>query len=238
MFAFKNVVSKAGFAAISRGLSISLPRKVRAFHQQARTTEEIRKRGIDVIIDVGANRGFYSQHLRECGFKGTILSFEPVEECFTELASRAEGDPLWRVFNCALGAEPGEITFNVIRQGNELVMSSALRPNFDFETTQTKVPVRTLVDVLQTEVSASARIFLKMDTQGYDLEVFKGGGDHSNIIMLQSETAALQSYENMPFYFESLAKYHEAGFKLLDTFLVGRHGDFICEMDVLMAREQ
>jgi len=198
---------------------------------------EIRKREIDVIIDVGANRGFYSQHLRECGFKGTILSFEPVEESFSELASRAEDDPSWRVFRCALGAEPGEIDFNVIRQGNELVMSSALEPNFDFETTQTRVPVRTLRDVLQSEVDPSARIFLKMDTQGYDLEVFKGGGDHPAIMMLQSEIAVHQSYRDMPFYLESLAKYHEAGFSLLDTFLVGRHGNFIGEMDALMARK-
>ena len=232
------IVSKAGFAAIARGLSVPLPKKVRAFHQHARTTEEIRKRGINVVIDAGANRGFYSQHLRECGFKGTILSFEPVEESFAELAGRAKNDASWRVFKCALGPEPGEINFNVIRHGNELVMSSALQPNFNFETTQTKVPVRTLLDVLGCEVDASARVFLKMDTQGYDLEVFKGGGNHPSIVMLQSEIAVFQSYHNMPFYFESLAKYHEAGFRLLDTFLVGRHGDFIGEMDALMARGQ
>lgn len=233
-----SLLTKLGFAAIARGFTFRAPKQLRAFYQHARTLEEIRKRDINLVFDVGANRGFYSEHLRMGGYKGHIFSFEPVRECFDELASRAEGDPKWQVFNCALGSEAGEIGFNVIKYGGESVMSSVLEPStFEFPTTKTTVPVRTFREVMKTEAPVeSPRVFLKMDTQGFDLEVFKGSENAKEILLLQSEVAVRRSYKEMPCYTESLAVYRDAGFKLIDTFLVGGK-EYIGELDALMGRE-
>jgi FkbM family methyltransferase len=229
---------RTAFAGISRGLSFRIPAGLRTLEQHCRTIEEIKKRGVGVVIDVGANRGFYSQHLRKSGYTGVILAFEPSPECFRDLSVKAAHDPKWHVFNCALGAEPGEMQFNLIRYGDELVMSSFLEPKFDFPREEITVPVRTLSQVLREDIdTADPRIFLKMDTQGYDLEVFKGAHDAPEISLLQSEVSVIASYEGMPHYTEALATYAKAGFDLLDTFVVARSEQGgIVEFDALLGR--
>lgn len=232
--------SKGAFALIKRGFRLPRGHRFETFRQHTRTIDEIKKREVNVVLDVGANRGFFSEHLRATGYDGLILAFEPVRECFDELAQRAAGDPRWRVFNCALGERAGEIGFNVVTVGNgELVLSSALKPRMDLPTRRVVVPVRTVRDVLDAELAgvADPRVFLKMDTQGYDLNVFKGAANAPEIKLLLSEVSAVATYDDMPLYPEVLSEYAAAGFGLLDLFVCRDAGtDTIGEMDALLAR--
>src|SRR5262249_38380754 len=67
------------------------------------------------------------------------------------------------------------------------------------------------------------RVFLKMDTQGYDLEVFKGARSSiRNILGLQSELSVRPLYHGMPHYLEALSVYEDAGFELFDLTVVTR----------------
>src|SRR5438046_9585223 len=52
--------------------------------------------GINCVLDVGAHRGEYGLELRRSGYRGFIISFEPVTENFVALERRAAGDPRWR----------------------------------------------------------------------------------------------------------------------------------------------
>lgn len=47
---------------------------------------------IDCVIDVGANAGQYGKFLREIGFEGHIVSFEPVSVAFTLLEQQSAAD--------------------------------------------------------------------------------------------------------------------------------------------------
>lgn len=223
------------------GLRLPESPRLRDIDQQCRTIDEIRRRNIDVVLDVGANKGFYSKHLRLIGFTGEILSFEPDPETFAHLRERAAGDPKWRVFNCALGDTAGEMDFHVINTGGETVLSSAFKPLGEgLDMTIKKVPVRTVEEVLRTEgVPASARIFMKMDTQGYDLMVFQGAAGVGAIELIQSEISVVPLYEGMPHYTESLLRYEQGGFELIDLFLVNRTpSGGVLEYDALMARRR
>ena len=67
------------------------------------------------------------------------------------------------------------------------------------------------------------RIFLKIDTQGYDLEVFKGAsGCIDKIQGIQSELSIQPIYKNMPHYLEAIEAYEAAGFDLYNLSVVNR----------------
>ena len=72
--------------------------------------------------------------LREAGYGGEIVSFEPVAASFAALERRAADDPRWRAHRLALGREPGTAQLNVARESNftsflraERVLRRALR---------------------------------------------------------------------------------------------------------------
>jgi len=224
--------------AIAMGLRLPKIQRLQVVDQQCRTIDAMKRYAINIVFDVGANRGFYAKHLRMLGYDGRILSFEPDPETFKHLKEMASGDAKWQVFNCALGESPGEMNFNVIHTGKETVLSSALEPLSDWAATTINVPVRTVEEVFQSECkSDDARIFLKMDTQGYDLNVFKGAANLPSISLLQSEVSVIPLYKNMPHYTEALLYYEGAGFELLGLFVVNRTpSGGILEYDALMGR--
>ena len=69
---------------------------------------------VDCVVDVGANRGQTGRRLRRLGYRGSIVSFEPVPRAFEELAREAANDRAWSVHQLALGREDGTTTMNVV----------------------------------------------------------------------------------------------------------------------------
>ena len=69
---------------------------------------------IDFVFDVGANIGQFANDLREHGYRGNILSFEPVKKTHDQLVVNSKNDNKWEVFErCALGNQDGEIDINI-----------------------------------------------------------------------------------------------------------------------------
>jgi FkbM family methyltransferase len=203
---------------------------------------------IDCVLDVGAHEGEFAGSLRDLGYTGQILSFEPVRASFDAL-TRARGlDRGWRGHNVALGAEDGELEMNIYRGS---VFNSFLKPTDegtarfrgDTEVVRVeKVPVRRLESVID-EVLAErpeARLFLKVDTQGYDLQVVRGAGRRlDKIRALQTELAARSTYAGMPSLPEALRELNALGFELTGMFPVARELDHLrlIELDCVMCRK-
>lgn len=200
---------------------------------------------VDVVLDVGANKGQYARSLRRAGYKGRIVSFEPVPRDFEELQRRAAKDPGWSVHQLALGREDGTVEMNVVPG----TLSSALPPT-EFGAGRYKrlqsaevasVPVRRLdglLDGLLADV-ADPRIYLKLDTQGFDLEAFAGLGDRTkDVVAMQSEVALLKLYEGMPAMSEALEAYEAAGFEVAGLYLVTRDRSTkrVIELDCVLVR--
>src|SRR4051812_7639733 len=80
--------------------------------------------GVDVVFDVGANVGQFAQSLREAGYHGGIVSFEPLSAAHAQLLRASKGDVDWQVApRMAIGDHEGEIEMHI--SGNS-VSSSAL----------------------------------------------------------------------------------------------------------------
>ena len=71
---------------------------------------------INCIIDVGANYGQYGEFLRQIGYKGRIVSFEPVSASFKRLSERTKNDSAWQVHNLAVGAANDVLEMHVMKQ--------------------------------------------------------------------------------------------------------------------------
>ncbi len=199
---------------------------------------------VDLILDVGANRGQFALEMRQF-YKGPIISFEPISRTFNILRETAPRDKNWFKLNYALGNESGERYMNVYPVDE---MNSLLDINEDgarrFEV-RAAAPGKELVQLRRFDdiigelpvALASRRIFLKTDAQGYDLEVFKGFRSvREKVVVLQSEVYQLPVYEGSPFWTESFDVYVKAGFKLVGLFPVTRDGFCLASMDCLMVR--
>jgi FkbM family methyltransferase len=205
---------------------------------------------VDCVLDVGANVGQFAVELRRNGFRGHIVSFEPVPAFAETLEKLAADDDKWVVQRLALGSTEGIVPMQVQRTFSSLLPASeygkhrfsASREGAGRE--PVLVPLRrldTLLDELLQDVRADGeppRVFLKMGTQGFDLEVFRGIGERlEQVVGLQSEMALLSSYEQMPRMPDALAIYEAAGFEISGLYPVTSELDGrVIEYDCVMVR--
>ena len=202
---------------------------------------------VDCVFDVGANAGQYAQMLRrELGYKGPIVSFEPIPELAARLRAQASTDPAWFIEEAALDARPGEATLNVLA-GDQFSslhrVSDSGAMLFRNQTRLCKrITVRTSTVALELqkyrERLGFARPFLKMDTQGHDLAVASGGGaELAAFIGLQSELAIKRLYEDAPGFEEALDYYRRHGFEV-SALVPNNFGHFprLLEIDCIMYR--
>lgn len=187
---------------------------------------------IDVVLDVGANLGQFGTMIRKAGYRGHIYSFEPVTASFERLSEAAQGDDRWHVFKLGLGDQPARTSINLSKSSD---LNSLLAAN-DYGRTrypkieaneQESIEIDTLDHFLaEHDVSGDARIFLKMDTQGYDLKVFEGARNSlGRVLAMLSELSLIPIYENAPHWLDALACYERGGFRVSGLYPVSRNPD-------------
>ena len=60
---------------------------------------------VDIVFDIGANDGGYATELRQSGWSGPLVSFEPQPATFSRLKQRFEGDSQWSGHQIGLGSD-------------------------------------------------------------------------------------------------------------------------------------
>lgn len=176
---------------------------------------------IDVVLDVGANEGQFARQLRRCGYRGRIVSFEPVGQVHARLAAAAAGDAGWTVAPpLALGAEAGEAAINV---HEETTISSFLpieRMPYAEAGTPTKPPLRServrvvpLDAIFGDYVKPGETALLKIDVQGFEREVLAGAAESlQKVAAVLIEVSLVPLYAGQMPYLEMLGWLRERGF--------------------------
>jgi len=174
---------------------------------EAALAKMLRHHRIDILVDVGANEGQYAQLIRQIGFDGRIISFEPLRVAHQRLEMAASRDPMWNVApRIALGDQEGEVEINVASNGG--ASSSILRmldahkraaPEVKYIGSET-VSISRLDRVARTFLGDdSQKIFLKLDVQGYEMQVLRGSeGLLDRIVGAQLEVSLAPLYEGQP----------------------------------------
>lgn len=193
------------------------------------------------VFDVGANKGQFRDFLRlEVDYTGDILSFEPIPELAEALAERAKTDAHWKVFPCALGAEPSTLELNV---SDSTDFSSFLKVSRDTQALfpgassqrTVQVPVQTLADFIKGN-GPDAPYFLKLDTQGFDMEVINGGlSVIQDCAAVLCEVSVIPLYEGQPTWREMISHLEAIGFSIVGLYPVNRTRSMqVIEFDCLM----
>jgi len=135
----------------------------------------IRDLPIRTVFDVGANVGKKARLYRRFFPDAAIYCIEPLSDCCEQLenwAQRQNGKA--RVFNLALGDEPAETV--IYRNRKRTVWSTLLKPANETESRFSAVPVTVeTLDRLAAGLDLQDDVFVKIDTEGYDMKVIQGG---------------------------------------------------------------
>jgi FkbM family methyltransferase len=195
--------------------------------EHANTEQQILKKLLkltmaDVVLDVGANVGQFGDLLLGVGFKGTLVSFEAIADVHERLLQHAKGrSSSWLVAPCAaLGSKRGEVEINISANS---VSSSVLpmrqahlesAPQSRYIGKQV-VKIERLDELAISYIGSAAKLLIKVDTQGYELEVLTGAaGLWPRTVALQLELSLVPLYDHAPTFLEMIAFMSSMGFDL------------------------
>jgi FkbM family methyltransferase len=173
------------------------------FHPEICARHLCKQKSLDVILDVGANTGQYVKALREWGYSGKVVSFEPLTSAHLKLSANAARDKNWEVApRCAIGAAPSLSEINVA--GNSV--SSSLLEMLDSHrelapkstyVAKEQVKVETLDAMIHALCREQDQFYLKIDTQGYEREVLAGASETlKRIPAVQMELSVRPLYQS------------------------------------------
>jgi FkbM family methyltransferase len=209
----------------ARRLAQSFGLDVRRFPQEDdayRRVKLINHHHVDLVFDVGGSDGCYGAELRRFGYRGLIVSFEPLHTAFAVLRARAAADPGWQAIPYALGRDSREVTLNVA--ANDGASSSVLpmldrhlaaAPEAAYVSTEA-VQQRALDELWPDLVGDAVSPFLKVDVQGYERDVLAGAGRTlEHCVGLELELSLVPLYQGAMLYREALDLADELGFSLM-----------------------
>jgi FkbM family methyltransferase len=132
-----------------------------------------------VVVDVGANEGLTAERVLREFPNAKVHAFEPAPETYKLLQARVASNPQIRTYPLACGSTNGSVDFHVTENHwcSSVLPPSDLGKRYygDWYATRevVKVPVTTLDD-WATRNNVAHVDFLKVDAQGYDLQVLQG----------------------------------------------------------------
>jgi len=214
--------------------------------EAAQLIQQLRTHQIDVVFDVGANTGQFARMVRDAGFPGRIVSFEPSSAAYTILSRRARRDPDWIIApRVALGDHEGTTMLNLA--GNSA--SSSLLPMLQSHVSAAPesryigsevVDLRTLDSIGAELVSESERVFLKLDVQGFEHKVLQGADRFIRRIKgIQLELSLVPLYEGESLFHPMLHDLEDRGYELwsLVPGLVDRKTGRLLQLDAIFFRD-
>jgi FkbM family methyltransferase len=134
----------------------------------------LRERKQPVVFDVGANVGDYTAEVRALNPEARIICFEPHPKTFQTLVANAKNI---EAHNVGVGSESGVLSFYDHVNGDGSVHASFVKGVIENihhdQAVERTVPVTTLDEFCRANGIEEIDL-LKIDTEGYELEVLKG----------------------------------------------------------------
>jgi FkbM family methyltransferase len=178
----------------------------------------LKKYDIDTVIDIGANNGQFALDIHERLPHAKIYSFEPLNDAFLELTQKLGSIANFHAFNIGLGNANKTSTIN----RSSFSPSSSLLPMTDLhkqlypksaDSIAETITIKRLDD-MASEMQPGSNVLVKLDVQGYEDEVLRGGAKtiaRSRVLVTETSFATL--YEGQPLFDDIYKIVYELGFR-------------------------
>jgi len=195
---------------------------------------------INTIVDVGANKGQFQKAANYLFPEAIIHSFEPIPELFNLLQRKKHTKN--SNYNKALGNKIGKLEFNLNEYNHSSSFFDISNENQNFPSSKTK-KIEVQIDTLDNVIHAlkiKRPSLLKLDVQGYEMEVLKGGvealGSSIDFIIVEANFENL--YEGQPSFTDLNRFLNSNNFELktLLDFNMGNENSYI-EADYLYIKK-
>ena len=183
----------------------------------------LQSKKINLLLDIGANKGTYAMKARRTGYKGLIISFEPLTKAFQILKRNAVSDPNWCCVQKAIGDTDGVAEINV---SGHMTSSSLLTildkhleamPDSAYVGTE-KVSTACLDKALDDMkiIKDDKFICIKADVQGYEKHVLRGAiKTLMRTKVIEIELTLVPLYEGGALYIDMVEHLERLGFSLV-----------------------
>ncbi len=184
----------------------------------------LRDQGIrpGTIYDIGAYDGSWAEMAQAVFSPDHLVLFEPQSHLAGKIRARAEGrHPTWTLVQSALGdaRKETEIHVTTLRSASSLLapqdpspQAAGITGNFHKESI-TERPLDAICD----EETLPLPDFVKIDVQGYEAKVLRGGPkalSHAQVVVVESSIHP--QYQDQPLLPEILKELTQLGFELYD----------------------
>lgn len=178
---------------------------------------------IDLVLDIGANKGQFVEKLRN-QYRQKIISFEPLTSAHNYISQISRNDKNWIIYDrVAVGDIDEYININISEHSACSSVMTMLKTHSDNKTNSEFIgsePVQCIrLSTIWNELVGDAKaIFIKVDVQGYEDHVLSGIGstiDDVRIKYFQIELSCVELYQGQKLntYFHSFFNKH--GFKVV-----------------------
>lgn len=206
----------------------------------------LKRQKINIVFDIGANIGQFAKDLRSANYDGKIVSFEPLSSAHSKLLENSKKDKKWILHEqCAIGDRDGEIVINISKNS---VSSSVLQIK---ESHLSAAPTSVLISkenvfmhkldsISEKYLENNSRLFIKIDTQGYEWEVLEGAKNTiSNAIGIICEISFVPLYNNQHLWRDIIDRLEKEGFVLwaLQKGLTDPKSGQSLQMDAIFVRK-
>ncbi len=176
-------------------------------------------RELSTVIDIGANRGQFALAARQWAPGARVISFEPLPGPAAVFRRVFSGDAAVVLHEAALGPRPGQATMHVSARddSSSLLPISSLQSEMfpgTAEVATTTVRVAPLDTFMRAE-DLAAPVMLKIDVQGFELEVLHGSESLlGNMQYVYVECSFMELYEGQASADDVVKFLHERKFSL------------------------
>jgi FkbM family methyltransferase len=206
-------------------------RKFSLGHDLCSDVQVILSREPKCVFDIGANEGQTTLSFLYAFPRARIYSFEPSPQSYPALAALAKARPRVHAVQAAVGSQSGKLPFhcNEFHQTDSLLAKATGAEDYlvsrTLIDTHSTVPVSVLtLDEFCREYDIGYIDLLKIDTQGYEIEVLKGARemlDRQAIPLIYLEVCFAPVYQGQSLFPDVYQYLYDRDYRLVHLYGAG-----------------